>query len=148
MEGMKIGMRTQKKIEVETEIVNAQIEATRLGPGGNDGRGFGCWLFLKYEGGCGQGFGGYSLTKPDKRRDDDDYEDRWLGTAWGMSYITRLLEAVGVDEWEKLKGKYVRVKREAGWNGQILGVGHIIDDKWFEPNNDLKEYFNEDGTIR
>jgi hypothetical protein len=94
------------------EIVNAQIEEVTLG---YDEGYWTFWLRLSW-GGCGQGFGGFSLG--------GDYTD----------YVIKgILNAVGVTKWEQLKGKYVRVKREEGLGGNILEIGNIIEDKWFDP---------------
>ena len=109
------------------ETKNALIESTFLG--WEDHRIFTCFLYLKYDGG-GQGFGGYAL---------DTYDEalkRRKGTAQGAEFIARVLETVGVDSWEKLPGKFVRVV--ASWT-KVKSIGHIIEDKWFSP----EEFFNE-----
>lgn len=110
------------------EIKNAVIECTHLGC---EDHGIMTWcLQLKY-GSTGQGFGNYAL---------DDWNEglkRRIGTAWGMESIGLLLNAVGVGSWEKLPGKYIRVKSESGWNGKVVAIGHIVEDKWFSPKEDL-----------
>ena len=45
-------------------------------------------------------------------------------------YILRLLRAVGVTSWEKLRYRYIRVRRAP--DGKITAIGHIIDDRWFD----------------
>lgn len=97
------------------EIQNAKITDTMLGY--EDHGIFTCMLYLDYGGSC-QGFGGYQLGK--------EYTDK---------HIQGIMKAVGVDKWEKLKGQMVRVKRDPGYGGKILAVGHILEDKWFNPVN-------------
>lgn len=92
-------------------IQNAKISGTELG--GNE-RGPSFWVYLDY-GGAGQGFGGYRL-----------------GGEFTHYVIMGILEAVGVDSWEQLKGKPVRAKIE---DGTIVAIGHFLDDKWFTPKN-------------
>lgn len=117
----------------EIETKNAVIESTSLG--GYDGGTsvMTCWLHLSY-GGSGQGFGGYGLDEP--------YGDRAgirnrRGTAYGMEFITRIIATVGVDKWEDLPGKHIRVK--AGYD-KVIAIGHIIEDRWFEPQKDLASF--------
>lgn len=45
-------------------------------------------------------------------------------------FISRCLEITGVDEFGKLVGKAIRVKEG---QGKVFAIGHIIEDKWFEP---------------
>lgn len=52
-------------------------------------------------------------------------------------FLKRLLEVAGADDWSRLAGRPVRVRRE---NGLIAAVGHFIDDDWFCP----KEVFGGD----
>ena len=54
--------------------------------------------------------------------------------AYGIVYLERLLEAVGVSCWKDLKGKHVRVQSR---DGLLVAIGHIIDDRWFNPRRDL-----------
>lgn len=57
-------------------------------------------LSLDY-GGSSQGAGGYALdeyTKPVERR---------VGTAQGLDFIIRTMDACGVDSWERIKGRTV-----------------------------------------
>lgn len=100
---------------------------------------FTCFLFLKLEVGS-QGFGGYGLDEYDKiaqRRIDRN--------GMGLEYIKKILETVGVDSWEKLKGKHIRILKDDTWNSPITGIGHIIEDKWFEPKKWFSQYI-EEGT--
>lgn len=109
------------------EIKNAIIENTSLG---TEGHGImTIWLHLNY-GGSGQGFGGYSLD------DYDEKKEKRIGTAYGCEFIKRILEVVGVEKWEDLKGKHIRVKATLG---KVLSIGNIVEDKWFNPEELVKE---------
>jgi len=96
-----------------SKTANARIESTTLGIE----RGMlTYWLHLDY-GGSGQGAGGIRL----------DGKARDLFSA--ADYIRVILETVGVENWERLKGAYVRVKyTETG----VQFIGNVIRDKWFE----------------
>jgi hypothetical protein len=116
---------------MKTEMKNAKIKSTSLG--GYDGGStmLTCWLHLEYESG-GQGFGGYCLDTP--IRDENDNFLRREGSAYGAEFIARILDTVGVDRWEDLPGKHIRVKSE---HNKVHAIGHIIKDKWFNPVADL-----------
>lgn len=92
------------------EIRNAKIESTMLGF--EDHGIFTYMIHLNY-GGSGQGFGGYVL-----------------GGDYGTNTIKKILEVVGVDKWEDLIEKHVRV--EAEFN-KIHRIGNILEDEWFDP---------------
>jgi len=100
-------------------IKNAKIEKTKLGF--EDGsHWFTCWLFLDYGDSTHQGFGGYGL-----------------GPKWGIQFIQELMKTVGVEEWDELIGKYVRVEidesKDKNWNKEIIKIGHITEENWFCP---------------
>lgn len=114
------------------EIINALIESTMLG---FEGHGcMTCNLMLNY-GGSVQGFGGYGFDDPIK--DPSGKFLRREGCAWGMEFVISILRTVGVERWEDLKGKHIRVRRGPGWGGRVLAIGHIVEDKWFDPERDL-----------
>ena len=52
---------------------------------------------------------------------------------------------VGVEKWEDLKDKYVRVVDD-GWGSSIKKIGNIIDDKWFDIDKFFKEYKEDSKT--
>jgi len=108
---------------------NAQIKRTTLGY--EDHGILTCWLYLE-QSGSGQGFGGYRLYAP---KGNSIYTDMW---------VKRILEVVGVREWESLPGKYVRVEGEEF--GKIEGIGNILEDKWFYPAKELKEKEENDES--
>ena len=86
------------------------------------------WVFLKFD--CGeQGFGGYTLYLP------KTYSHHRLESAAGH-FIWRVMEIAGVLKWEDLKGKTVRVDAT---HSKVYGIGHIIKDDWFYPEEDFKE---------
>lgn len=96
------------------EVKNARITSTMLG---KEGHGImSCYLSLNY-GSSAQSFGGWAL-----------------GGEWGMEFITRLMTTVGVEKWEDLTGQHVRAKAE---QFRVHAIGHITDDKWFDPAADL-----------
>lgn len=96
------------------KIKNARIEGTMLGI---EGHGIlTAFLYLEYDGG-GQGFGGYSIEGP-----------------YASKFIKRVLEVVGVEEWEELKGKHIRVKATSI---KVHEIGNILEDKWFNPRREF-----------
>ena len=112
---------------VNMEIENARIKSTQLGI--EDHGIFTFFLHLEYDG-AGQGFGGYALDEWSKKA-----ETR-VGSGLGIEMIRKILEVVGVDNWEDLPGKYIRVEHD---NMGVYQIGHITKNKWFSP----KELFTK-----
>lgn len=123
-------------------IVNARITGTMLGV--EDHGILSSMVSLDYGGTC-QGFGGYAFDEPVfvKTSADvtsgsrGDFKGR-RGCAFGMEFIRRFLEVVGVDKWEDLKGRHVRVRKTDEW-GAIEAIGNIIKDDWFDPSAMAKQ---------
>lgn len=102
-----------------TQINNAKITSTSLGI---ESHGImTSYLTLEWEGG-GVNFGGYVL-----------------GGQGGIDYIEELLNVVGVDNWEKLKGQYVRVET-GGWGTKASRIGNLLKDKWLSNEEFFEEY--------
>lgn len=100
---------------MKEEIENAKITETLLGIEDH-----GCMtimLTLELSSGGSIGFGGYNLTGGDSL----------------YKHTKTILGIVGVDYWEKVKGKYIRIKKEAGYHGKIIAIGNLMEDKWFNP---------------
>jgi len=129
----------------DTEIVNARITGTEIGI---HERGFFTWSMLCEWSGSGCSFGGYVLDAYEKKDEKlPVYMKGHKGHADGILVIRQILETCGVESWEDLKGTYVRVESE-GLGGGIVAIGHIIENKWFNP----VQFFNaakeaENGTI-
>lgn len=108
---------------MSTKIENVVIESTMLGY--EDHGILTAFIFIKGSG-WGGGFGGYGMDSYDKK------QDKRVGVPFCGEFIAAVLSTVGVDKWESLKGKHIRVESE-GWGGTIRRIGHIIEDKWFDP---------------
>ncbi len=54
----------------------------------------------------------------------------------GLVAMMMIMDTVGVERWEDLKGKYVRVI-DNGWGSKITKIGNILEDRWF----DIDEFF-------
>lgn len=93
------------------------------------------WLDLEYGNGTMQGFGGFHF---DRSIRDALVDDRREGTAYGTEFIRMVMLTVGVENWDDLKGKNVRVRRRDGYDGFITAIGHITKDRWFNPKIDLE----------
>lgn len=111
------------------EIHNAKITGTMLGIEDH-----GIMTFLVYlESDCwGIGFGGYALDEYDTKL------ERRVGIGMSLDLLKEIMEVVGVDKWEDLEGRYVRVASE-GWGGKALGIGNILKERWVYP----EEFFSE-----
>ncbi len=107
---------------------NAIIERTMLGI--EDHGILTCVLTLDY-GGVLQGFGTYELDEYDESK------KRRCGTAWGMEFVRRVLETLECESWEELRGKHCRAVAD---HCKVYRIGHIIKERWFEPEVDLKEF--------
>lgn len=97
----------------------------------------GCLTFyLTLSGGWyGCNFGGYCIGNGYLGADD------FKGYAVGLECMMRIMDVVGVERWEDLKGKHVR----AEWNGigtRIHKIGNIIRDQWFDIDAFFKEADN------
>ena len=85
-------------------------------------------LAMTLEGsGWGVVYGGYCLGKGYLGADDDFFD----GSAAGMEYLIRIMDTVGVEKFQDLKGKYVRVANKR-WGSSVKIIGNIIKDKWFD----------------
>lgn len=105
------------------EEINAKIEYATLGYEGHHI----LTIMLGFTfGSGGQGYGGYSME----------------GASGFLSEsIKGILDTVGEEDWNKLKGSLVRLRRQGGWNGKIVAVGNIMEDKWFS-FEDIKKKLN------
>lgn len=111
----------------DIEIKNAVIEAATIS---TKERGIlECWLTLDY-GGSGQGFGGHALYLP------KSFAHHRLESVAGH-HIYRIMQVAGVDSWDEVVGKTIRVK--ASWNS-VHAIGHIVKDDWFCPDNDYRQF--------
>lgn len=112
-------------MRTEPEIKNAIIAAARITCDDH-----GClmaWLDLDYGGSC-QGFGGYVLYVP------KSFTHHKIDSPAGH-FLWRCMEVAGVERWDQLPGKTIRVKAN---HTKVEGIGHIIKDDWFYPGIDFK----------
>jgi hypothetical protein len=54
-------------------------------------------------------------------------------------FVIGVLDAVGVRSWEQLPGQHVRVRHKDGLMTTIVGIGNILQDKWYIPEALLEE---------
>lgn len=122
---------------MEQTIFNAKIIDTKLGMedygnltfvlecqwGGDSGAAYGA------------GYGGTGLGYIHTEFDEigEDYSKDYVSYPATSELIMHILEVVGVDRWEQLKGKAIRIQT----NGrpcaacQIIAIGNLFANKWF-----------------
>lgn len=59
------------------------------------------------------------------------------GSGKGLEAMMRIMDTVGVEKWEDLAGKYMRIATK-GWGGTVEIIGNVLEDKWFNQ----KEFFS------
>jgi hypothetical protein len=79
-------------------------------------------------------FGGYVLGIGYLGANDDF----WEGSAAGLEYIMRVMDVVGVERFQDLKGKYVRVAHK-GLGSSVKIIGNITREKWFDAESFFKD---------
>lgn len=104
------------------EIKNAIIDAVSMR--NDDHGGLSIWITLNY-GDSGQGFGGFNLYSKGMKSTGN----------YAGHFIWRVMEVVGVYDWDDLKGKPVRVKSEYN---KVHEIGNIIEDKWYNPSKEFE----------
>lgn len=112
----------------EPEIRNAQITSTSITMEDHGVLTF--WIFLVWPGG-GVGVGGYVIGKGYLGAKEFSVE-----RGDGLEAMMRIMDVVGVEKWEDLKGKYVRFE-DCGLGSTVHKIGNLLENKWF----DLKEFF-------
>ena len=82
-------------------------------------------------GSSGIAIGGYSLDTPKEGRRDFAR----VGTAYGLDHLIRIMETVGVEKWEALKGQQVIVLFEGDndntWGMKAAGIAGMLNDRVF-----------------
>lgn len=94
------------------------------------------WIELDY-GGYSQSFGGYVLHMSDN---DENQKNK---NNYAGHFIMRCIQIGGVQRWEDLKGKTIRVISD---NYKIYAIGHIVINDWFDIEVDFKKLQNESET--
>lgn len=114
----------EQLIEAGYKIENAFIESVDLSMADH-----GCLTLAMSLNGGGWGvvYGGYCLGHGYLGADDDFFS----GSADGMEYLIRIMDTIGVERFQNLKGKYVRIATK-GWSSTVKIIGNIIEDKWFD----------------
>lgn len=88
------------------------------------------WLTLEGDGwGCG--YGGYCIGKGYLGAGEFTAE-----SGSGLVAMMEIMNVVGVEKWEDLKGQYCRVD-VSSLGGTISIIGNLIKDKWFN----IKSFF-------
>jgi len=102
-------------------IINVKITDTRITM-----REHGVLTFhVFFEGQGAGGFGGYVMGHGYLGADHFDADGS------GLLAMMHIMDTVGVEDWEKLPGQYIRIV-DPGLGGVTTKIGHIIKDKWFD----------------
>jgi len=119
-------IKQEDDMEEQIEIKNAVIEGASLTV---DDRGIlTAYLALNY-GDSGQSFGGRALYLP-----ESFINSKKPGNFAGH-FICRVLKIAGISDWNDLVGKAIRVKAKYL---NVIAIGHIIEDDWFNPEEEFK----------
>lgn len=111
----------------EATIKNAIITKTTLG---KEDHGIMTFMISVEFDGCGCGIGGYALSGKDPITGKVGF------SAKGLEAIAKICEVVGVENWEDLPNKYIRIK-DNGWGSTIDEIGNLMEEKWFN----IREFF-------
>ena len=68
--------------------------------------------------------------------------DEFSGYEKGIEALMRIMDVVGVERWEDILGKHIRVVTE-GLGGRIHKIGNIMENKWFDEEAFFKKERNK-----
>ena len=88
-----------------------------------------CYLTVE-GGGFGVSIGGYCIEK---------YDEHKKKRVVCFDIIERIMEVVGVNNWEELQGKHIRVNIN-GFGSRVTKIGNITKDDWL----DFVTFFEEE----
>lgn len=119
----------ENKSKINKEFWNAKITEASISMADH-----GCLTFTIFLEGSGRccGFGGYSIGSGYLGAKE------FSASGDGLEAMMRIMDTVGVEKWEDLIGKYVRVV-DPEWGGIVTCIGHVTKEKWF----DIKEFFTK-----
>lgn len=122
---------TEEKLKEKYTIKNAKIKNVDLSMADH-----GCLsLSMALEGkGWGVVYGGYCIGKGYLGANE------FTGYEKGIEYIMRIMDVVGVECFNDMKEKYIRVAT-LGWGDPVKIIGNIIEDKWF----DSEKFFDKEN---
>lgn len=112
------------------DVFNAIVESVSIDDG--DRGLLTAWLHLKYGGGSGQGFGGFTLYLPESY----SHHTR-IGANYAGVFIHQCMRVAGVPKWQDIPGMAIRVEKEGGFFGSIRRIGHITEEIWFCPEEEF-----------
>ena len=118
---------------MDSVIKNAKITSTHLSREDH-----GIFTFVIYieiqNGGC-CGIGTYALDSYNAEKDERELR------AESCEILAKILDVVGVEKWEDLPGKYIRII-DNGWGSIIDCIGNLMCDKWLN----FKDFFEKKGS--
>lgn len=116
-----------KHTPAEPVVFNAEIESAEI----RFDRGFilTAWVFLKWSG-SDQGYGGFALggNPFDKTAKLAEHADQ---ANFAADFIGGMMAVAGVDNWSRMAGRIVRVRKVDEW-GDIIAIGHAVNDIWYD----------------
>lgn len=117
---------------------NARIKRTALGYSPTDHGCLSAFLHLEYgdDGGC-QAFGGYELDGLTPEGGDRRAPDKACG-----AFISRVLDTLEIEDWEKLPGTPIRVKQN---HCKVEAIGHFLKDQWYDPGAEFTAMDKQEG---
>ena len=114
---------------MKNTIKNVKITKTFLG---KEAHGFLTFYLLVEGNGIGVSIGGYCLDKYDEQK------KKRVPSHKSFELINRILEVVGVNSWEELKGEYIRVENN-GLGYRVTRIGNLIKNDWLDFDAFFKE---------
>ena len=84
--------------------------------------------------------GGYALDQSFRvNENDEEWEYERLSSPAGLDCMRKIMEIVGVRNWEDLEGKYIRYE-DNGWGSRVSKIGNILKDEWIDVDDFFKNY--------
>lgn len=118
----------------ELEKAGYKIENAKIGDVDLSMADHGCLtLSMVLEGGgWGCVYGGYCLGHGYLGADEFD------GSPDGLEYLMRIMDTVGVERFNKMTGKIIRVATK-GLGSSVKIIGNVLENKWFDSETFFKD---------